>query len=60
MHVVHLVALALQNPVKTTGMLGGQAPVDLNDGRLYLWVAIGGGFGRAGTGLSAGAGGDRG
>ena len=41
MRVVHLVALALQNPVKTTGMLGGQAPVDLNDGRLYLWIAIG-------------------
>ena len=41
MHVVHLVALALQNPVKTTGMLGGQASVDSNDGRIYLWIAIG-------------------
>ena len=40
MQVVQLVALALQNPVKTTGMLNGQPPADLNDGRVYLWIAI--------------------
>ena len=36
MHVVQLVAFAFQGPVRVAG-----TPADLDDGRMYLWMAIG-------------------